>query len=185
MRRTNRDHGRLRKHLTEAELQKLLSVINDNECALRDRGLLLVGFHRGFRVSELVDLTWQDVDLEEGLVLCRRLKRGRNTVQKLLSAELEVLEELRARYPDETFVFPSSRGGKMSRYNVNRLLREAGKKAGVQVCNPHALRHGCGYALAMRGVDTRRLQRHLGLKSLEVAATYTDLAEGAIHDIWS
>ncbi len=174
MRGTNSEHGRFRKYVTQQEIEKLLEAVGVNEYALRDRALILVGFHRGFRVSELVDLTWQDVDLDQGTIHCRRLKRGRTTVQKLTTAELQQLQELRSRHPDETYVFPSGRGGKMTRYNVNRMLKTAGKAAGVEVCNPHALRHGCGYELATRGVDTRRLQLHLGLRSLEIAATYTD-----------
>lgn len=105
-------------------------------------------------------------------------------VHRLREDEWALLKALRGANPDAEYVFESSRGGKMCRSNVNRLMKAAGERAGVPICNPHALRHACGYALALRRTDTRRLQKYLGLKSLEVAAVYTDLAANALDDIW-
>src|SRR5688572_28879456 len=81
MRTTDEDRGRLRKYVTESEVQRLLGAAEHSEQPLRDRGLILIAYRHGLRVSELVSLTWsQDVDLVAGRLLIRRLKRGRSGV---------------------------------------------------------------------------------------------------------
>ena len=81
------------------------------------------------------------------------------------------------------FVFPG-RHGRMSRSNVNRLLTEIGERAGLPNVTPHSLRHACGYELAMKGVDTRRLQVYLGHRSITSTTVYTDLASWANDSVW-
>jgi integrase len=148
--------------------------------------MILIAFRHGLRVSELIDLRWdQDVDLESRRLLCRRRKRGRDGIHRLADGELNLLKELRALHPTEEFVFPSGRGGKMSRSNVNRMLKEAGTRAGLPNAHPHALRHACGYELAMRGIDTRRLQTYLGHRSIMSTVVYTDLAMHATDSVWA
>lgn len=73
----------------------------------------------------------------------------------------------------------------MSRSNVNRLLTEIGERAGLPNVTPHSLRHACGYELAMRGIDTRRLQIFLGHRSIHSTTIYTDLAEHATDSLWA
>ncbi len=184
MRVSDLDVGRLRKYLTQSEVERLLFATNDTDNPVRNRGLILIGFRHGLRVSELVDLRWdQDVDLEQGRLLVRRLKRGRSGIHKLADDELELLTKLRAVAGSE-FVFPG-RSGRMSRSNVNRMLKDAGQRAGLPRVTPHQLRHACGYELAMRGTDTRRLQVYLGHASIMSTTVYTDLAEHATDSLWA
>ena len=135
-------------------------------------------------MTELVGLVWgQDVDLDAGRLLVRRLKRGRSGIHKLLPDELELLQKLRAE-SDSQFVF-AGRGGRMSRSNVNRMLKDIGERAGLPTVTPHSLRHACGYELAMRGTDTRRLLIYLGHRSIQSTTIYTDLAEHANDSLWA
>jgi len=186
MRLSNTESGRFRKFLTQAEVDRLISATNVTENSTRNRGLILIAFRHGLRVSELIDLRWdQDVDLESGRLLCRRRKLGRDGIHRLPDDELALLKELRTRSPDAEFVFESARGGKMSRSNVNRMIKDAGMRAGLPNAHPHALRHGCGYELAMRGIDTRRLQTYLGHRSIMSTVVYTDLAMHATDSVWA
>jgi site-specific recombinase XerD len=50
--------------------------------------------------------------------------------------------------------------------------------------HPHMLRHGCGYALANAGHDTRRLQAYLGHKNIQHTVRYTELAPDRLKDFW-
>lgn len=185
MRLSNKDVGRLRRYLTENEVSRLMEATEQNEFALRDRTLILAAYRHGLRVSELIDLRWdQDVDLDSARLLVRRLKNGRDGVHRLREDEVMLLKDLKAKHPDESFVFPSGRGGKMARCNVNRMLATAGKRAGLPNVTPHQLRHACGYELAMRGTDTRRLQVYLGHRSILSTVVYTDLAMHATDSIW-
>jgi site-specific recombinase XerD len=65
-----------------------------------------------------------------------------------------------------------------------RRLTEAGQRAGLRNVTP-ALRHACGYELAMKGIDTRRLQIYLGHRSITSTTIYTDLAEHATDSVWA
>ena len=184
MRLPDDDVGRLRKYLTEGEVQRLLIATDDTEDPERNRALIVIAYRHGLRVTELVSLTWsQDVDLEQGRLLVRRLKRGRHGIHRLATDELELLTQLKARSVND-YVFPG-RSGRMSRSNVNRMLTEVGQCAGLPNATPHQLRHACGHELAMRGMDTRRLQVYLGHRSILSTVVYTDLAAHAHDNVWA
>jgi integrase len=121
-------------------------------------------------------------DLEQGRLLVRRLKRGRTGIHRLAADELELLTQIKPRAVND-WVFPG-RSGRMSRSNVNRSLSEIGQRAGLPNVTPHQLRHACGHELAMRGMDTRRLQVYLGHRSILSTVVYTDLAAHAHDAVW-
>jgi len=150
---------------------------------VRNRGLILIAYRHGLRVSELVGLVWdQDVDLEQGRLLVRRLKRGRSGIHKLLPDEIELLKKLRAQSVSP-YVFPG-RHGRLSRSAVNVMLKDVGERAGLPNVTPHSLCHACGYELATKGVDTRRLQIFLGHRSITSTTASTDLASWANDSVW-
>jgi type 1 fimbriae regulatory protein FimB/type 1 fimbriae regulatory protein FimE len=64
-------------------------------------------------------------------------------------------------------------------------MQRAGLAARIPLkCNPHTLRHACGYALANKGVDTRAIQAWLGHTNIQVTVLYTQLAEDRLAGIW-
>lgn len=175
-----------RKYLTGAEVQRLLEAATRGRYPLRDRLMIQFAYRHGLRVSELVDLRWSDVDFERGRVLIRRLKNGRTGTHPLNDQEKRDLKALRSSYEGSEHIFPSERGGRMHRQNVNRILGETAKQAEIPLrVTPHSLRHACGFELADRGVDTRRLQQYLGHRSILSTVVYTDLAGRALDGIWS
>ena len=80
------------------------------------------------RIGEALDLRWDiDVDLGAKTLLTRRLKGGRAGLHPLRDDEVQQLEDLRALYPEGTFVFPSSRtGAKLTKSTINRLFERLG-----------------------------------------------------------
>ena len=67
---------RSREHLTEPEVERLIEAVKGNRWGHRDATMVLVAFRRGLRASELVDLHWDQIDLERALLHVRRLKNG-------------------------------------------------------------------------------------------------------------
>src|SRR5882757_66171 len=65
---------RTREHLTEAEIEKLLKTVGTNRWGHRDATMILVAYRHGLRVSELVDLRWDQIDLKIGRIHIHRLK---------------------------------------------------------------------------------------------------------------
>jgi type 1 fimbriae regulatory protein FimB/type 1 fimbriae regulatory protein FimE len=101
---------RTREHLTEGEVERLIATAKDNRYGDRDATMLLVAFRHGLRVSELVDLRWEQVDLNTGVVHVRRVKQGSPATHPLTGRELRALRRLERESAASPFVFISERG---------------------------------------------------------------------------
>ena len=66
---------RTREHLTEREVERLIEAARDNRYGHRDATMLLLAFRHGLRVSELVDLRWEQIDLKGGVLHVRKVNR--------------------------------------------------------------------------------------------------------------
>jgi integrase len=146
-----------RRYLTGDELEKLVKAGRKGRYGRRDATLILLMARHGLRVTEAVDLRWDQVDFTKGHLHVKRLKGGLDSVHPTQGDELRALRELRReQQPESAFVFTTERGGPMTRSNVAKLIDVAGKRAGLPHCHPHQLRHTCGHLLADAGHDTRR-----------------------------
>src|SRR5215467_6154874 len=151
------------RYLTEAQLSQLIKAARKGRHGQRDSTLILIMARHGLRVTEAVDLRWDQVDVTKGHLHVRRFKNGIDSVHTVQGNELRALRELRrCQEPQSTFVFTSERGGPMTRSNVAKMIETAGDRAGLPHMHPHMLRHTCGHLLADAGHDTRRLQLWLG-----------------------
>jgi integrase len=138
-RRSNRDMGREREHLTELEVERLIKVAKGNRHGHRDGAMILIGFRHGLRVSELCDLQWSSIEFETGMMHVRRAEGGQEATHPLLGDELRALRELK-RQSASPFVFASERGGPFTPSGFAKLLARAGDEAkvGFKVPSTHA-----------------------------------------------
>ena len=114
----------------------------------RDRTIILTMYRHGLRVSELIDLKWEQIDFKQAEMHVKRLKNGTQSVQPIKGDELRLLRKLNREY-DSKFVFVSERGLPLSRSAVAAIVKRAAEYAEVGLAvHPHMLRHGCGYYLA-------------------------------------
>jgi type 1 fimbriae regulatory protein FimB/type 1 fimbriae regulatory protein FimE len=174
-----------RRYLTGAELDRLIKAARKGRYGQRDATLILIMARHGLRVTEAVDLHWDQVDLSKGHLHVRRLKNGIASVHPIQGDELRALRELkRGQEPQSAFVFVSERGGPMTRSNVAKLITRAGADAGIANPHPHALRHTCGHLLADAGHDTRRLQLWMGHSDIKHTARYSELSSKPFRDFW-
>jgi site-specific recombinase XerD len=177
---------RTREHLTDAEVERLMVAARSNRWGHRDATMILVAYRHGLRVSELVDLRWDQVDFEGTVLHVRRVKRGTPATHPLTGSELRALRRLRRESDRSPFVFLSERGHPFTAAGFARILERAARSAGLEdlKVHPHMLRHACGYVLANRGVDTRALQGYLGHRNIQHTVRYTELAPGRFKDFW-
>jgi len=184
-RRPNSDL-RTREYLTEAEVERLINAARKNRWGHRAATMILLAYRHGLRVSELVDLRWEQVDIRTGTLHVRRVKQGTPSTHPLLGDELRVLRRLqREQEPRSSFVFMSERGAPFSTAGFARMVERAGTEAKLTFkAHPHMLRHACGYALANRGHDTRALQAYLGHKNIQHTVRYTELSPTRFKDFW-
>lgn len=174
-----------RDFLTPAEMELLLKSAKEGRYGQRDYTMLLLAYRHGLRVSELVSLTRRDVSLAEARIWCARKKNGLSTSQPMAGDELRAVRAyLNKREDALPWLFVSSQGGQMTRQNINYLIAEAGKRAGLGHVNPHMLRHSCGHALADKGTDTRLMQDWLGHRDIRHTAWYSRTSARRFEGLW-
>jgi len=98
---------------------------------LRDATMIMLAYQHGLRVSELINLKWNHIDLKEGTLLVSRLKNGQKTIHPLTEAELNNLRLLEEKYTDLEFVFVSERKTPLTKSHVVKMLKRAGEEAGL------------------------------------------------------
>jgi integrase len=181
----NRDL-RTREHLTEAEVERLIKATKDNRYGHRDATMILVAYRHGLRVSELVDLRWEQIDFRTASLHVRRVKKGTPSTHPILGEELRALRRLqREQDPRLPFVFTSERGAPFTTAGFARMVERTGKAAKLSFKpHPHMLRHACGFALANRGHDTRALQAYLGHRNIQHTVRYTELSPTRFKNFW-
>jgi site-specific recombinase XerD len=173
---------RVREHLTETELEKLLAALKGNRHGHRDWLIGLVIYRHGLRVSEACDLRWDDLDLAARTIVIRRLKGSRDSTHYLERDELWGLRRLPRSSP---YVFVNERNDPFKREGIARMIQRAGEAARLPFpVHVHMLRHACGYALANKGTDTRRLQHYLGHASITNTVRYSAMSPEPFRDIW-
>jgi type 1 fimbriae regulatory protein FimB/type 1 fimbriae regulatory protein FimE len=177
---------RTREYLTDAEVEQLTDIAKGNRHGHRDATMILMAYRHGFRVSELVDLRWDQIDFAAASLHVRRVKRGSPSTHPIVGDELRALRRLqREQAPKSPFVFTSERGSPLTTAGFARLVERAGKAAGLGFkAHPHMLRHACGFALANKGHDTRALQAYLGHKNIQHTVRYTELSPDRFKDFW-
>ena len=183
------DAYRVREHLTEAEIDKLLAALKRNRHGHRDWLIGLLIFRHGLRVSEACDLRWDDLDLPKRTIIVRRLKGSDDSRHYLERDEVNGLRLLQrqqaANGTKSAYLFVNERGQPFGRMGVARMIERAGEAARLPFpLHVHMLRHSTGYALAARGMDTRRLQHFLGHASITNTVKYTAMSPEPFKDIW-
>ncbi|MGA7539006.1 MAG: tyrosine-type recombinase/integrase [Steroidobacteraceae bacterium] len=184
-RQTNASRRR-REYLTPEELERVLKACSQvGRHGHRDRTLVLLAYRHGFRVSELVALRWDQVDLKAGLLHVARLKNGIASTHPIRGPELRALRELRRQYPESPYVFVTERGGPLTPSTFRKLLARAGELARLPFpIHPHMLRHSTGYKLANDGQDTRAIQHYLGHRNITHTVRYTELSPERFKSFW-
>jgi site-specific recombinase XerD len=180
---------RVHEHLTEAQMAKLLTALKRNRHGHRDWLIGLLIYRHGLRVSEACDLRWDDLDLPKRTIIVRRLKGSSDSTHYLERDEVNGLKLLQRQQEADSsrcaYVFVNERGQPFGRMGIGRMVERAGEAAGLPFpIHVHMLRHSTGYALAARGMDTRRLQHFLGHASITNTVRYTAMSPEPFRDIW-
>ena len=151
----------------------------------RDAALILLAYRHGLRVGELVELRWEQVDLQRGTLHVNRKKNGDSATHPMSGKELRALRQLKRMYSESPFLFTTERGGPMTEATVRKLVARAGSEAGTELpVHPHMLRHATGFYLANNGVDTRTIQAYLGHRNIMHTVRYTQLAPDRFRTLW-
>lgn len=185
-RRVSNKERRSREYLTPAEIDQLTDAASrTGRHGHRDATLILIGYRHGLRVSELVALRWDQMDLAQGLLHVSRLKNGTPSTHPLRGPEIRALRRLQREGGGGPYVFTTERRGPLTTSTVRKLIARAGEQAGLPFpVHPHMLRHGTGFKLANDGHDTRSIQHYLGHRNITHTTRYTELAPDRFKTFW-
>ncbi len=183
--RPNAD-ARSREYLTSSEVKELGdAAAKQGRHGNRDATMILMAYRHGLRVSELVALRWEQVDLKQGVLHVRRRKNGSPSTHPLRGPEIRALRKLAREYPDTPYVFVTERKGPLTDSGFRKIVARAGVVAGIGLSvHPHMLRHSTGFKLANDGQDTRAIQHYLGHKNIQHTVRYTELSSDRFKEFW-
>ncbi len=168
---------------TEEEINNFIDNLEEgrNEFLdLRDRALLEIAYGCGLRVSEIANLTLDQINF--GLQIIRIVGKGKKErivpfgkkAFKALKDYLEIRDFLLSKLNKETnYVFLNLRGERLTERGIRYVIKERGKKQGLFYLHPHTLRHAFATHLLNAGVDLRSIQEMLGHSSLTTTEVYT------------
>ena len=186
LRKPKNSDVRPREYLTDSEVGRLMKAAGKTgRHRHRDSTLILVAYRHGLRVSELVAMQWDHVDLSQGRMHVGRVKQGIDSVHPIRGPEIRALRRLKRDYADSPYLFTTERQGPLTDSAVRKIVTRAGEVAGFAFpIHPHMLRHSTGYKLANDGHDTRAIQQYLGHKNIQHTVRYTQLSAARFKDFW-
>ena len=181
----------LPKALSEADVEALLAAPDVGDpLGLRDRAMLEVLYATGLRVTELVSLSLEQINLRQGVLRTF----GKGNKERLVPLGEEAMHWL-ARYLRDgrdvllagrasDVVFPSRRGDQMTRQTFWHRIKLHAQQAGIAASiSPHTLRHAFATHLLNHGADLRTVQMLLGHSDLSTTQIYTHIARARLQDL--
>lgn len=156
----------------------------------RDRAMLELLYATGIRVSELIELDVDDLNLPGGVLKC--FSKGKERMIPLYPTAIRALGEyinnVRPQLVDsaeETALFVNMNGERMSRQGFWKLIKHYQEKAGIQKdITPHTLRHSFAAHLLENGADLRSIQEMLGHADISSTQIYSKLINQKIKDVY-
>lgn len=189
--------GRIPKFLKEDDLKSIFSVQNPNKrSGIRDKSILLTLYSTGLRVSELVALNIDSINLKTGEFAVIGKGRKVRTVylspaailalQKYLSTRRDNFKPLFLRYSGKKMdhMDPDGESLRLTVRSVQRLVKKHAQNAGISVdATPHTLRHSFATSLLSEGADLRSVQELLGHSNLSTTQIYTHVTNKRLRDV--
>ena len=181
----------LPKTLTEGEVEALLAAPNtETILGLRDRTMLEVLYASGLRVSELVNLTIMQLNLQQGVIRVS----GKGNKERLVPLGDEAVSWLQRYIQDTRFallngqtcdaLFLTQRREAMTRQAFWYMIKRHAQTAGIEkALSPHTLRHAFATHLLNHGADLRVVQMLLGHSDLSTTQIYTHVARARLKDL--
>jgi len=170
------------KAISVQEVNMLLAAASDSETpeGIRDRAMLEVLYRTGLRVSELVSLNVDDINLDESHLKC--IGRGKTRKVPLSQPAVDVLKlylersrPLLVRGQDEQALFVNHRGQRLTRQGFWLILKAYASEAGIKGITPHTLRHSFAAHMIDGGIDLRQVQEWLGHASITTTQVYRQI----------
>jgi len=187
----DRGEKKLPQILTGREIELLLAQpLCVDAKGFRDKAMLEVMYATGIRVTELIDLDVDDVNLEMGVVKCTAAKKTRMiplypAALRALSIYIKDIRESMLAASDETALFVNVNGSRMSRQGFWKILKHYQAAAHIEKeITPHTLRHSFAVHLLENGADLNSLQELMGHCDISSTQMYTQLINQKLNKVY-
>ena len=179
--------SKLPNYLTEDEVDKLMSVNLDSPFSYRNKAMLELLYATGLRVSELISLKFNDIDLTNDFVRVigkgskERIVPMSDLAVKWLSIYLNQYRPIILKNKDSEYLFISNALKPISRQGFFKIIKQEVRRAGINKdVSPHVLRHSFATHLLNHGADLRVIQELLGHSDISTTQIYTHLVKEKI-----
>lgn len=177
--------------MTSAEVELLLEqpVCTDNK-GIRDKAMLELLYATGIRVSELINLNVNDVNLQMSFIRCSTGRRERivpmgNKAYEALTAYMANVRHVMIKSPEEEALFVNCSGVRLSRQGFWKIIKHYQSSAGIEKdITPHTLRHSFAAHLLENGADLRAIQAMMGHADISSTQVYSNLMNSHIKDVY-
>ncbi|HCJ56586.1 site-specific tyrosine recombinase XerD [Lutispora sp.] len=179
--------------LTKKEVEKLLEQPDAADAkGLRDKTMLELLYATGIRVTELISLDIDDVQLEEGLLLCKNSNGKFRTIPignyclKYIKIFLNDYRDKLGPSADEKALFLNFHGERMTRQGFWKIVKYYTKKADIsKTITPHTLRHSFAVHLIENGADLQSIQEMLGHSDISTTQIYSKINNTRIREVYN
>jgi integrase/recombinase XerD len=183
---------RLPKSLTVSEVRSFLELDTpiDKPTMMRDSVMLELLYSSGLRVSELVSLKVEDINLEAGFI--RVL--GKGSKERVVPVNIRAIGRLRGylnkarqeilKKRQSSYLFVTGRGRSLTRQRFWQTIKTLGRKKGIDL-SPHTLRHSFATHLLEGGADLRSVQKMLGHSDISTTQIYTKVTTERLKKVYT
>jgi len=190
--RVDRGEKKLPQILSGREIELLLAQPSCVDAkGYRDKAMLEVMYATGIRVTELIDLDVEDVNLDLGIIKCSSAKKSRviplyPAALKSLSVYLLEMRDALALDPEERALFVNINGYRMTRQGFWKILKHYQETAHIEKeITPHTLRHSFAVHLLENGADLYSLQELMGHSDISSTQMYTQMVNQKLKSVYA
>ena len=177
--------------LTAKEVELLLEQPKDIDLkGIRDKAMLEFAYATGMRVTEIISLNVEDVNLEEGYVVCKNGNKQRNIPLGTMSLKAlkEYIEEARdilVKTASERALFVNINGTRLTRQGFWKIIKFYKEQAHItKDITPHVLRHSFATHLLQNGADLKAIQMMLGHSDISSTQVYMQFQDEGLKNVY-
>lgn len=192
--KSSRTDNRQIDFLTVEETEKLISLPDNNRKGIRDKALMEFMYGTGARVTEVVRLKIEDINLRMSIVTLkdsndesRIVPLGRYALDAMRKYLQDVFPSMKGRTaePDD-YVFINFRGEVLSRQGIWKILKDYGSEMGIEErMTPQILRDSFAVHILQNGGDLKSLQELMGFDDMSVGIAYLAVTEIHVRDVYA
>lgn len=156
----------------------------------RDKAMLELVYATGIRVTELISLNTEDINLENGYIKCAGRTKQRiipigNLAINALKEYMDKSRNVLLKSEDDTALFVNMNGQRLTRQGFWKIIKQYKTQANIDVdITPHTLRHSFAVHLLQNGAELRAIQEMLGHSDVSSTQVYAQMEQNRIKDVY-